>query len=238
MGIKSNLKSALRPLARKLAPIAMPAHARWSYSAAGEDRAILAWLETYYGRNSRNIRYCDIGANHPAELNNTFLFYLSGSNGVLVEPDPALCASLRSERTRDIVINAGAAFDDRRSAKLQRLSSNVFNTFLSDQADFVVRSSSNWQPEQAQSVVDEVEVSLVPTNDILSEHFSDGIDFISIDAEGVDFQILQSIDFSRFKPKLICIEASRGSSEFDNVLSPFGYKLVSQMPDNFIYRLV
>jgi len=54
----------------------------------------------------------------------------------------------------------------------------------------------------------------VPVNDILTNHFEAGLHFISIDAEGVDFPILQSIDFTRFRPKIICVEASRSLAEF------------------------
>ena len=64
------------------------------------------------------------------------------------------------------------------------------------------------------------------------------IHFVSIDAEGVDFFILKSIDFERFRPKLICIERSRPPSEFNAILSPWGYELISQTPDNAIYRLI
>jgi Methyltransferase FkbM domain len=101
----------------------------------------------------------------------------------------------------------------------------------------VSNSSRNWQPDQRQNVVDEVDIELTPANDILSKHFADGIDFISIDAEGVDFPVLQSIDFKRFRPKMLCVEASRAPMEFDAVLNPFGYELIGRTPDNLLYRL-
>jgi hypothetical protein len=156
----------------------------------------------------------------------------------LVEPDPDQCVLLRKDRPRDTILNVGVAFDDRRSAKLKRLSSNVFNTFLQSQADFVAESSKNWQPHQIQTIVGEIEIGLLPANDILAKHFPDGLDFVSIDAEGVDFPILQSIDFRRFHPKMICVEASRAPSEFDAVLNPQGYELIARTPDNVIYRSI
>jgi FkbM family methyltransferase len=204
-----------------------------SYSGAGEDRVALAWLEQVYGRNPRTLRYCDVGANHPIVLSNTFLPYTMGATGVLVEPDPDLCAQLRVTRSRDIVINAGAAFDERRSAKLKRLNSRVFNTFLAHQAETIISASEGWHQKQA--VVDEIDVPLLPMNDILAKHFSSGIDFISIDTEGVEFQVLASIDLNRFKPTLICIEAT---ADFSVILGPAGYHQIAQTPDNFIFRLM
>ena len=130
MKIRKNMVVAIRSL------IGYP-----SFSAAGEDRLVIAWLRVIARMKMSDVRYCDIGANHPKYLSNTFALYRSGASGVLIEPDPLLCAKLRSARPRDSVVNVGVAFDDRTSAKLQRLSDRAFNTFLPEQANFVVRSS-------------------------------------------------------------------------------------------------
>lgn len=205
----------------------------FSYSGAGEDRLVLHWLLAVYGLAESEIRYCDIGANHPKKLSNTFALYQRGAHGVLVEPDPEQARLLRKIRTRDTVLNVGAAFDGRRSAKLKRFSSSVFNTFSEVQSSIIINSSKKWR--EAQNVRDEVEIELVPINNILATYFVDHFHFLSIDAEGVDMQILQSIDFYRFKPMMICIEAS---ANFDPILIPFGYELTARTPDNVIYRLV
>jgi len=210
-----------------------------SYAAAGEDRLVLGWLQTCYGFNDASrIRYCDIGANHPQTLSNTYLLYQRGARGLLIEPDPELCAPLRQKRPRDTVLNVGVAFDARRSAKLKRFSSPVFNTFNESHADLVVNSSKNWQPNQLQRVVDEIEVPLVPANDVLAAHLPDGFDFLSIDAEGVDFEILRSIDLRRFRPAIICIEESTPKHQHDEYLGEAGYDFVARTPDNLIYRRI
>jgi FkbM family methyltransferase len=233
LNLKAQIRSTLRPLADPLATAWF--RRSLSYSASGEDRFVLSWLEVRYGIDVRKVRYCDIGANHPTDLSNTFLFYHFGARGVLVEPDPNLCTSLRSKRSRDTVLNVGVAFDERRSANLHRLTSSVFNTFLPHQAQNAVDHSKEWKPYQRQAIVDQIKIPLVPANDILSEHFPDGLDFLSIDAEGVDLPILQSINFDRFRPKMICIEAS---ADFDPILRPAGYEFVAKTPDNLIFRLV
>ena len=232
MNLKAALRRTIEPLARKM--IRVGPLGRMSYSAAGEDRIVLAWLQAVYHIDIRQVRYFDIGANHPTRLSNTFLLYSMGASGVLIEPDPDLCGKLRRKRPNDVVLNVGMAFDERRSAKLTRLKERVFNTFSSAQADLVVNASQDWQPHQRQTIVDEIDVSLTPANDVLAEHFGGGIDFISIDTEGVDLPILQSIDFQRFRPKMICIEAT---ADFNPILEPAGYELTARTPDNVIYRL-
>ena len=233
MDLKAHIRRALHPIAEPLAR-------KWyrrslSFSAAGEDQLVQAWLEVVYGLDARRIRYCDIGANHPTVLSNTFLFYGQGAKGVLIEPDPYLCAGLANKRPRDTILNAGIAFDEKRSAKLHQMTSRVFNTFSADHANQIIEASKHWVPDNKQEIVDEIEVLLVPANEILSTHFPDGIDFISIDAEGVEFQILNSIDLPRFRPKMICIEAS---ADFSSILQPAGYHLVAQTPDNYVFRLL
>jgi FkbM family methyltransferase len=204
----------------------------FSYSGAGEDRLVLSWLSTVYGLSETEIRYCDIGANHPRKLSNTFAMYQRGARGILVEPDPQLADLLRRDRPRDIVLNVGAAFDERRSATLMRFNSSVFNTFSEAQADLITNSSKNWRPDQLQDIQSELEIQLVHVNDILSQ--IDALHFLSIDAEGVDLPILRAIDFNVFRPKMICIEAS---ADFDPVLKPYGYEMTARTPDNVIYRV-
>ena len=60
--------------------------------------------------------YLDIGANHPVRLNNTYLFYLRGYKGVLVEPNVSLCERLRAVRPRDTTLAAGIGVTAAREA--------------------------------------------------------------------------------------------------------------------------
>ncbi len=230
----STLRHTLRQIGRSiLDPAATKLFgSEFSYSGAGEDKLVLSWLSTVYGLSESEIRYCDIGANHPRKLSNTFAMYQRGARGLLVEPDPDQAALLKTARPRDTVLNVGAAFDERRSATLRRFTSSVFNTFSEAQAELITNSSKNWQKNQLQDIQSEIEIQLVDVNDILSQ--GDALHFLSIDAEGVDLPILQAIDFNRYRPKMICIEAS---ADFDPILKPYGYELTARTPDNVIYRV-
>ena len=140
--------------------------AKRSYSGHGEDLLILSWLK-HYNCDVSTIRYVDVGAAHPTELSNTYLLYLHGARGVLIEPDPDQAAILRAKRPRDTVVNAGVAFDDRRSGELFRMSSRVFNTFSQHQAEFVMRSSEHW--ESRERILDKLMVPLIPLNEIIAK---------------------------------------------------------------------
>src|SRR5579863_2978008 len=142
MGWKDHIVNAARPIAKALAlPQLRQPFERASYSGYGEDRIVLGWLERHFCIDMASVRYCDIGANHPIDLTNTFLFYSMGASGVLIEPNPDLGSLLKQTRPRDALLGVGVAFDERRSAKLKRLTSNVFNTFSNDHANAIAKGS-------------------------------------------------------------------------------------------------
>ncbi|MBV8753427.1 MAG: FkbM family methyltransferase [Hyphomicrobiales bacterium] len=206
-----------------------------SFSAAGEDCVALGWLRNA-GVELNKIRYLDVGASDPVALSNTMTMYIRGAKGVLVEPDVVMAEKLRSRRPRDIVVNAAVAFDERRTATLIRLHPSVFNTFSEAQAERVVTASVGWSASL--SIVGRVDVKLIPINEIIEQHL-DGVapHFLSIDAESVDFAILQSLDFTRFRPWIICIEKSHSIAEFDRFLGSKGYRRMCETPHNGMFML-
>jgi FkbM family methyltransferase len=217
----SRLKSLTRPA--RLLSASMICRYAVSFSASGEDHVAVGWLQTAFGiRDWSKVRYLDVGACYPMTLNNTFAFYRRGASGVLLEPNPHLARTLKKRRPRDRVVCAGAAFDNRRTATYTMHKNPVFNGFVEGNTG---------------DVVDRLELPLVPLNDLFEEHLKDGCHFMSIDAEGVDFEILRSLDFRRFKPLVVCVEASQGPVAMLEVLKPHGYQFICKTPDNLMYAL-
>lgn len=209
---------------------------RVCYSAYGEELLAQAWFE-FNGFDLAKLTYLDIGAAHPFHLSNTYLFYRYGAKGVLVEPDPDQVAVLRKKRPLDTVVSAGISFDTQRgNAKLYQMNLPFFNTFSSKQAAYVLESSQNWDPQHRLSLLREVDVPMIPINEIIDEYMA-GLapDYLSIDVEGHDLDVLKSLDLERFKPKIICIEPSNKTHLFDEILNPHGYSLMAKTPDNALY---
>lgn len=210
-------------------------HLRPSFSAWGEDRIIDAWL-TIKGVQASDVRYLDVGAAYPVFLSNTYLFYRGGGRGVLVEPDPSQGTKLTTVRPRDALLPVGVTHTGERKASLIQMSSPVFNTFVPLFAEKAVEQSKGWADYQRQEITGRVDVDLVSMNEILEEHFSLGdLHVLSIDVEGMDFQLLASVDFAKYLPWAICAEAAVPREQFLEVLSPHGYSLVAVTPDNYIF---
>jgi len=170
-----------------------------SYSQCGEDLIVdflLTWI-----LGIKNPSYLDIGAHHPYSLNNTYLFYKRGLTGVNIEPDPKLFSYLAKMRPKDVNINKGVGSNTKNEiADFYIMSSRALNTFSKEEAERISKSAT--------IKIDEIkQIELVNINDILAKYYSDKLlDFLTIDVEGLDLQILKSIDFGKYKPNVICVE--------------------------------
>src|SRR2546425_13292114 len=52
-----------------------------------------------------------------------------------------------------------------------------------------------------------IKMPLKPVNTILEKYFKNKApDIVSIDVEGLDLEILKSMDFEKYQPKIICVE--------------------------------
>lgn len=64
-------------------------------------------------------------------------------------------------------------------------------------------------------------------------------DFISIDIEGMELEVLPQIDFNALKTKLICVENNgKDEDKFDAIIKPFGFELIHKNAENLIYAKV
>lgn len=170
-----------------------------SYSQYGED---IILLSVFNQLRITKPSYLDIGAHHPSILSNTCYFYENGCNGVNVEPDPYLFKRFKYKRKRDVNLNVGIGFGKEETVDFYIMSARVLNTFSKEEAERV-QALGKYKIEK------KIKVQLVNVNSILEKYFNkEAPDFISIDVEGLDLDILKSFDFNRFRPKVFCIETS------------------------------
>lgn len=193
------MKAALKKwLTSKVFP-----HLRSSYSQSGEDIII---CDLFSRLGIEHPTYLDIGANEPAALSNTYRLYKRGSSGVCLEPNPRLFKKFKETRERDIVLNAGVAFDDRKEADyyLFEGSAHGFSTFSKEDADFWVNTGNDKVGRF--NIERVIKTPLLQVTEIIKQHFKPHPNLISIDVEGLDLQILRLIDFTTCKPEVICVE--------------------------------
>lgn len=175
----------------------LPEGTRLSYAQFGED---LVAAGLFHSIRIDKPTYLDVGAHRPIKSNNTYLFYARGARGVLVEPNVALSDELRRERPGDTLLVAGVGTTNAAAADYYVMGVDELNTFDKDQAERLDRSG-------AVKLLEVVKMPLLSLNRVMAEHFGGAApDYLSIDIEGLDFAVLNTLDFARFRPKVICVE--------------------------------
>ena len=170
-----------------------------TYSQSGEDAIVLYYL-LMTGTDITRCKYLDLGANHPQIMSNTYSLYERGGCGVLVDANKDLVAELKKERPRDLVLHRCVDLLDGEKVKFYLLSGDGLSTTDYSHVQSVIATN----PEVSLSGTEEVET--ITVNTLLKKYFLDGIDVMNVDIEGKDDEIIKSIDFETFRPKVIITE--------------------------------
>lgn len=222
------LKQSIRTMKRALGdPDFLP---NLSYGQNGEDLVLDRMLDR------KNLGfYVDVGAHHPVRFSNTYLFYRRGWHGVNIDAQPGSMHLFRKHRPRDINIECGVGTHDESLAYF-RFDEPALNTFSEEEAKL-----KNAPPYR---LLDSIIVRMRPLRDILAEVVPAGqaIDFMSIDVEGLDLDVLESNDWGRFRPAIILTEALRTNIlELEQLpavrlLAEFGYRAVAKAYDSLYFQ--
>ena len=143
--------------------------------------------------------YIDVGANHPVFHSVTKLFYDRGWRGINIEPSPVVFTHLVEERPRDVNLNVGIASCDGTLTFYQSLVLHGWSTFVADLA-------AHYRNQGL--AMEETSIPVTTLAKVCEEYADRPIDFLKIDAEGFEREVLQGADFSRWRPKVLVIENS------------------------------
>lgn len=174
-----------------------------SYSQEGEDMILRRIFE-----HKRKGFYVDVGAHHPKRFSNTYYFYKQGWRGINIDATPGSMQAFNKVRPADLNIEA-AISRERKFLTFYMFDEPALNGFskqLSEQ-----RNANT----QACRIIKTIDIETVTLSQILDKHLPKGqlIDFMSIDVEGLDYDVLQSNDWSRFRPEIILVEIPDSSLE-------------------------
>jgi FkbM family methyltransferase len=142
--------------------------------------------------------YIDVGAGHPIADNVSFWFYERGWRGIAVEPQPELAALYQRLRPRDLVVRGllgrdCGEIDFHAVDRLHGLSTTVENLAQKAKAYGVGYRT--------------VRMPVTTLAKLCETHDVGTIDFLKIDVEGAEGDVLFGGDWTRFRPKVIVAEA-------------------------------
>ena len=175
-------------------PWTFPTRRTWKTRTSGSPSA---------GRH--NGTYVDIGAGHPIADNVSFFFYERGWQGVAVEPQQRLVDLYARLRPRDAVV---AALIGTQSGEADF---HVFEAFHG-------LSTTNMKHAEAATALGAgyrtVKVPMITLAELCRKHGLREIDFLKVDVEGAEADVLKSGDWKAFRPKAVVVEAiAPGSNE-------------------------
>ena len=144
--------------------------------------------------------YIDIGACEPVHDSVTMHFYESGWHGINVEPVPYICEMLRKERPRDISLACAISDQDE-----TRIFTFIVGTQLS------TFHEENIQNMSVGRETVQFPVKCLTLAQLCQIHVSHDqkIDFLKVDVEGWERQVLAGGDWQTYRPKVLLIEAIR-----------------------------
>lgn len=205
-----------------------------SYSQEGEDLILDRIFDS-----KKNGFYIDIGAHHPFRFSNTYKFYKRGWRGINIDAMPGSMKLFSQTRSRDINIECGIA------KKEEKLKYFIFNEKALNTFSIIEAESKNNLDNYKILKVEEIMTK--PLSSILTEYLPDNvkIDFITIDVEGLDIEVLESFDLNKYKIPFILVEDLISdldeiliSSKSYKYLKSYNYKIIAKTKNTLIYKLI
>jgi FkbM family methyltransferase len=201
-----------------------------SYSQEGED----IFLNKIF-LNQKLGFYVDIGAHHPVHFSNTYLFYGRGWHGINVDPLPGTKRLFDRRRPRDTNLEVGI------SAVPGALPFYVFDNAVLSTFDAAERDVSL---RRGYRIVRTLQISVDRLDAVLGQHLPAGgqIDFMSVDVEGHENDVVESNDWDRFRPKIVCLEILNASivevqsRELTRFLKTKGYVFFAKIDNTSFFR--
>jgi hypothetical protein len=207
---------------------------KFSYSQEGEDLILKRVLS-----DKDDGFFIDIGAHHPKRFSNTYLFYLKGWNGINIDPNIGIMKVFNYSRPRDINIEIGISKNEDNLLYYQ-FNEPALNTFDKNEAE--IKSKNN---ADIYKITNIIKVKTLPLSVILDKYLKKNIiiDFMTIDVEGFDLVVLQSNNWSLYRPKILLVEELRTNidniykeSEINSFLKSHNYILYYRTYNTSFYK--
>ena len=191
-----------------------------SYSMDGEDLEIVKYFE-----NLNNGFYVDVGCYHPVEVNNTYLLYKKNWKGINIDPNKFSIELFNFLRPDDLNYNLaisnkggqGEFYYQKKLSKLSTLKKAIAKGVF--QENFKTKKITT---SRLSDLIDKTKFK------------NKKIDFLNVDAEGSDLDVLKSLNFDIYRPKIICVEIITNPS-----LAPgYQFSTVTKLEDSEIYKFL
>ena len=194
-----------------------------SYAHTEEDLFILKKFKNKKGF------YVDVGCHHPTRLNNCHLLYKNGWNGINIDISEFTIKLFNLIRRKDININIAVSLKQKK-----------VRFYYDKLISFYISLNKRKELDRFREINSNTLTKIIDK----TKYHNRKIDFLSIDTEGKDFEVLRSLNFKKYDPKYICIEIYSDKNVSFNVkknliykyLIKKNYKLLFNKRENYIFK--
>ena len=169
--------------------------------------------------------FVDVGAYRPISLSNSYAFYKLGWKCINIDATPGTMKIFDRVRPSDINLEVAVGPADSEATYYLFGNPSVFNTMDPEMAE-------RHRLEQNLGPPAEIPIKVRRLDSLLAEYGADlPFEVLNVDVEGFDLEVLQSNDFSRFRPRVILVEAhgctveTLADSSVFRFLKPLGYNV-------------
>jgi FkbM family methyltransferase len=202
-------------------------------SQFGEEKKI----SKLFGKNFKGT-YVDLGCFHPVRSNNTLQFYKKGWKGLNIDLNQLTIDLFNFARPADT--NICAAISNKKVKKKLYFLGDL------DSKNTLDLNHKNWLGKHFNINKKDFKIKIVKTktlNEILNKNKLYNIDFLNIDIEGHEFEVLKSVNFKKFNIKVICVElinfnkfSRNKKNQLVSLLKKNKYKFVDKSEINYIFK--
>ena len=186
------------------------------YSHSQEDKFVLSKFGKKKGF------YVDVGCHHPTRLNNCHLLYKNGWRGINIDLNKISIDLFNYVRKDDTNINIAVSLNKKKVTYYYDKPLSLYNSLIKKN---YLKYSSIIQSDSLDNIIKKTKFK------------NKEIDFLSVDAEGKDLDVLKSLNFKKYNPKSLCVEIWKGSdkNKIYDFLIKNNYQLAWKKRENFIF---
>ena len=203
-----------------------------SYAQEGEDLV----LNRLINEKEKGF-FIDVGAHHPKRFSNTYYFYKKGWRGINIEARPGSKKLFDRYRPRDINLEIPISLTEK------ELNYYIFNEPALNGFNEEVALKKDGLRDY--KIIKKIKLRTKSLKNVLDEYLPKGksIDFLTVDVEGLDLDVLKSNDWNKYLPKIILVEDSNFSlcdckkSTIYQFLKSINYRLIARTFNTSFYIL-
>ena len=202
-------------------------------SQFGEDKFILDLFDKDYKG-----KYLDLGCYHPTRHSNTNILYQNGWTGINIDLNPLTIELFDFMRPKDFNYNIGISSSEEEKELYFINEFNTQNTLDKNQLNFL-KNHHNIKDRE----ISKIKLNTKKLDTILIDNNFYNIDFFNIDIEGHELEVIESIDFDKFKFKYICVEMIQHnemsvskSKKIKDILNNNNFTIIKKFEFNYIYK--